>query len=106
MSWELTGTYFEHCPRDLVCPCTMSSATRPADVERCTVVLAFNVERGQIEGLDVVGRTVVVAVDAPRLMSEGGWKVGMYVDDGATDEQFVTADRHCARRRTRCHHLR
>jgi len=37
-------------------------------VERCTVVLAFNVQRGQIEGLDVVGRTVVVAVEAPRLM--------------------------------------
>jgi hypothetical protein len=34
---------------------------QPADVERCTVVLAFNVQRGQIEGLDVVGRTVVVA---------------------------------------------
>ena len=89
MTWELTGTYFEHCPCDLVCPCTTSSATRPADVERCTVVLAFNVQRGQVEGLDVVGRTVVLAVDAPRLMSEGGWKVGMYVDDGATDEQFA-----------------
>ena len=36
-----------------------------------------------------VGRTIVLAVEASRLMSEGGWKVGMYVDDGATDEQFA-----------------
>lgn len=89
MSWELSGTYFEHCPCDLVCPCTTSATSKPADVERCTVVLAFNVQRGQIEDLDVAGRTVVVVVDAPRLMSDGEWKVGMYVDDDATDDQFA-----------------
>ena len=27
--------------------------------------------------------------DAPQLMSEGDWKVGLYVDDGATDDQFA-----------------
>jgi len=54
-----------------------------------TVVLAFNIQRGQIHDLDVGGRTVVIVADAPRLMSEGDWKVGMYVDDVATDEQFA-----------------
>jgi hypothetical protein len=90
MSWELTGTYFEHCPCDMVCPCTTSGLTRPADTERCTVVLAFNIQNGQIEGLDVAGRTVVLVADAPQLMSEGDWKVGLYVDDGATDDQFAS----------------
>ena len=89
MSWELTGTYFEHCPCNLVCPCTTSGLSMPGDTERCTVVLAFKVQRGQIEGLDVAGRTVVIVADAPRLMSEGDWKLGMYVDDGATDDQFA-----------------
>ena len=89
MSWELTGTYFEHCPCDLVCPCTTSGLSKPGDTERCTVVMAFNVQSGQVEELDVAGRTVVLVADAPRLMNEGGWKVGMYVDDGATDDQFA-----------------
>jgi hypothetical protein len=89
MSWELSGTYFEHCPCDLVCPCTTSGLTKPGDTERCTVVLAFNIQSGQIEGLDVDGRTVVLVADAPQLMSEGDWKVGLYVDDGATDDQFA-----------------
>lgn len=89
MSWELTGTYFEHCPCDLVCPCTTSGLSRPGDTERCTVVLAFNVQRGQIDQLDVGGRTVVLVADAPRLMRDGDWRVGMYVDDGATDDQFA-----------------
>jgi hypothetical protein len=88
MAWELAGTYFEHCPCGMVCPCTTSGLTMPADVDRCTVVLAFNVQRGQVEGLAVAGRTVVVVADTPRLMSDGGWKVGLYVDDGASEDQF------------------
>ncbi|MPV88277.1 DUF1326 domain-containing protein [Georgenia ruanii] len=89
MAWELSGTYFEHCPCGMVCPCTTSGLTLPATVERCTVVLAFHIDAGTIDGVDVAGRTAVVVADAPRLMSEGGWKVGLYVDDGATDEQFA-----------------
>jgi hypothetical protein len=88
MAWELSGTYFEHCPCGMVCPCTTSGLTAPADVERCTVVLAFHVDSGQIDDLEVADRTVVMVVDAPRLMSDGGWKVGLYVDDAATDAQF------------------
>jgi hypothetical protein len=49
MARELAGTYFEHCPCGMVCPCTTSGLTMPADVDRCRVVLAFNVQRGQVE---------------------------------------------------------
>jgi hypothetical protein len=88
MAWELSGTYFEHCPCGMVCPCTTSGLTMPGDTERCTVVFTFNITRGTVDRLDVGGRTVVVVADAPRLMSEGGWKVGMYVDEAASDDQF------------------
>jgi hypothetical protein len=60
----------------------------PADQDRCTVVFAFQIQDGQVEDLDVAGHTVVVVVDAPRVMSDGGWRVGLYVDDAASDEQF------------------
>lgn len=88
MAWQMSGTYFEHCPCDMVCPCTTSGLTLPGDQERCTVVLAFNIDRGEVDNTEVSGRVVVLVVDAPRLMSEGGWKVGMYVDADATDPQF------------------
>lgn len=52
------------------------------------MVLAFNVQTGVIDGVDVAGRTAVFVADAPRLMSDGGWKVGLYVDDDATDAQL------------------
>jgi len=27
MAWRLEGNYFEHCPCDVVCPCTTSGLT-------------------------------------------------------------------------------
>lgn len=87
MAWRLDGTYFENCPCDMVCPCTTSGLTKPADAERCRVVFAFHVDTGDVEGVDVGDRTVVVVADAPRVMSEGNWRVGMVMDAAASPEQ-------------------
>lgn len=87
MAWQLEGTYFENCNCDMVCPCTTSGLSMPADQERCRVVLAFHVERGEVEGVDVSGKTVVVLADTPALMSEGNWRVGVVMDASASPEQ-------------------
>jgi hypothetical protein len=87
MAWNIRGTYFENCSCDMVCPCTTSGLSMPADYDRCEVVIAFNIEEGTVEGVDVNGRKVVLVVDTPKMMAEGNWKVGMFVDDGASPEQ-------------------
>ncbi len=87
MSWHLSGTYFENCSCDVVCPCTTSGLTMPADQERCRVVLAFHVERGDVDGVDVSDRTVVVVADTPQVMAEGNWRLGLVMDAAATKEQ-------------------
>ena len=69
MAWQLEGTYFENCSCDMVCPCTTSGLTMPADQDRCRVVLAFHVDQGEVEGVDVSDKTVVVVADTPPLMS-------------------------------------
>jgi hypothetical protein len=46
MAWNLTGTYFENCSCDMVCPCTTSAFSMPADQDRCRAVLAFHVDTG------------------------------------------------------------
>lgn len=86
MAWKLEGRYFENCPCDAPCPCTVSLDI-PADTERCTPVLVFHVDSGEIEGVDVSGLSVVAAVDAPRVMIEGGWRLGVFIDAAASDEQ-------------------
>ena len=87
MAWRLEGTYLENCPCDMVCPCTTSGLSKPADAERCTVFFAFHVERGEIEGVDVSGLNLGVLADAPALMTEGNWRVGMFMDETASQEQ-------------------
>jgi hypothetical protein len=58
-----------------------------ADYERCNAVLVFQIESGEIEGVDVSGLTVAAVADTPRVMSEGNWRLGVLMDENATDEQ-------------------
>ena len=87
MTWQIEGTYFENCSCDMVCPCSISGLTAPADTDRCTVALAFHIDSGSSDGVDLGGRTVCMLVDAPAMMSEGGWKAALLVDDSASEEQ-------------------
>ena len=87
MAWNLSGTYFENCSCDMVCPCTTSGLSMRADHERCHVVLAFHVEHGEVDGVDVSGKTVVVLADTPAVMGEGNWRVGVVMDAAASPEQ-------------------
>jgi hypothetical protein len=87
MPWRLEGTYFENCNCDMACPCTTSGLTAPADYDRCHVALAFHVDSGDVDGVDVSGLTVAVVADTPPLMSEGNWRVGVLMDAAASQEQ-------------------
>ncbi len=90
MAWRIDGTYFENCSCDMVCPCTTSGLSMPADYERCRVVLVFHVASGDIEGVDVKDLTVAVVADTPPLMSDGNWRVGLFMDQKASGEQAGT----------------
>jgi hypothetical protein len=86
MAWQIAGTYFETCSCEVVCPCTASLALG-ADYDRCKVTLVFNVRDGDVEGTDVSGLTVAAVADTPRVMSEGNWRLGVFIDASASDEQ-------------------
>lgn len=86
MTWSLSGRYFENCTCDVVCPCTASLALG-ADYERCQVVLVFHVDEGDIDGVDVSGLTVAAVGDTPKVMTDGNWRLGMLIDDAASEEQ-------------------
>jgi len=87
MAWRLSGTYFESCNCNMVCPCTTSGLTMPADNERCRVVLAFHVASGEIDGVNVSDLTVAVLADTPPTMIEGNWRVGVFMDAAASPSQ-------------------
>ncbi len=86
MAWNLTGSYFETCSCNVVCPCT-ASLSLGATLDRCSVVLVFNVKEGQVDGVDVSGLTVAAVADTPKVMTEGNWRLGVFIDAAASDEQ-------------------
>jgi hypothetical protein len=86
MAWQIAGTYFETCSCEVVCPCTASLALG-ADYDRCKVTLVFHVTDGDVEGTDVSGLTVAAVADTPKVMSEGNWRLGVFIDDSASDQQ-------------------
>ncbi len=87
MSWNVEGTYFENCNCDFACPCTVTTFVSPGTEERCTVILAYHVARGEVDGVDVSGHSVAVVADAPAQMISGNWRVGLIIDDKASKEQ-------------------
>jgi hypothetical protein len=87
MSWNLKGSYIETCSCELMCPCNLS-LDHGATYDYCRVVLAFNIKEGDVEGTDIGGRKVVMIADSPKVMTEGNWKVGVFIDDGASDDAF------------------
>jgi hypothetical protein len=86
MAWNLKGSYVETCSCDLICPCN-ASFDHGATNDYCRVTLVFNIREGEIEGTDIGGLKVVVIADTPKVMTDGNWRLGMFIDESATDEQ-------------------
>jgi hypothetical protein len=53
----------------------------------CRVVLVFNIKEGEVEGVDVSGLKVAAVADTPKVMTDGNWRLGVFMDAAATDEQ-------------------
>jgi hypothetical protein len=87
MSWNLRGSYAETCSCELMCPCNLSF-DHGATYDYCRATLAFAIRAGEVDGTDVSRRKVVAIIDTPKVMTDGNWRLGMFVDEDATDEQF------------------
>jgi hypothetical protein len=87
MSWNLKGSYVETCSCELMCPCNLS-LDHGATYDFCRVTLVFNIREGAIEGTDIGGCKVAAIADTPKVMTEGNWRLGVFVDEQASDEQF------------------
>jgi hypothetical protein len=86
VAWNIEGTYFETCSCEVVCPCT-ASLSLGADYDRCRVTLVFNITTGEVEGTDVSGLKVAAIADTPKVMTDGNWRLGVFIDAAASDEQ-------------------
>jgi hypothetical protein len=87
MAWNLSGSYVETCSCELMCPCNLSFS-HGATYDFCRVTLVFNILEGTVEDTDVSGRKVALIADTPKVMTDGNWRVGVFIDDAASQAQF------------------
>src|SRR5689334_19355288 len=87
MSWHLRGSYVETCSCELMCPCNLS-LDHGATYDFCRVTLVFNIREGAVDDTDISGGKVAIIADTPKVMTEGNWRVGVFVGEDASDAQF------------------
>jgi hypothetical protein len=53
----------------------------------CDSAIAYHVDKGSIDGIDVKGLTLVLAVHIPGNVLKGNWRALVFVDEKASQEQ-------------------
>ena len=82
--WNLSGTYFEACNCEAACPCVFLS---PPTEGECKAVVGWHIENGNYGDIHLDGLNVALFVHSPGNMVEGNWKIALYLDDTADQEQ-------------------
>jgi hypothetical protein len=83
--WEITGEFFESCNCQAICPCVTLS---PPTQGECKALVGWSITSGKSGDHDLSGRKVMLAVHTPGPMTEGNWRVALYIDDGASGAQM------------------
>ncbi len=85
MAYQLEGRLLEVCTCKVVCPCWVGE---DPDGGTCDGVIAWHIDSGTIDGVDVSDRTFAVLTHIPgNVLTPSSWRVVAYVDDKATDQQ-------------------
>jgi hypothetical protein len=92
MAYRLSGTYVGHCDCQQVCPCAVDGPPTGRDGQ-CRGLLVFGISDGNLDDTDLSGVNVAMAYMAPSNISAGNLKLGIVVDDGASDEQADALER-------------
>ena len=85
MTYEIEGKLLEVCTCNVLCPCWVGE---DPDYKTCDTTIAWGIEKGSIEGVDVSGLTMAVSAHIPKnILIPKSWKAVVFVDDKATSEQ-------------------
>lgn len=84
MSWNVSGSYFEACNCEAICPCIVLG---PPTTGECNALVGWHIEHGTFDGLRLDGLNVALAVDSKGHMATTPWRAAVYLDDQATEEQ-------------------
>ena len=85
MAYKIEGKLLEVCSCNVLCPCWIGE---DPDSGTCDSAMAWHIDKGEIEGVDVSGQTLAMSVHIPgNVLTPASWKAAVFVSDSATDEQ-------------------
>jgi hypothetical protein len=85
MGYEIEGRLLEVCTCNVLCPCWVGENP---DYKTCDTTIAWGIEKGSVEGVDVGGLTFAVSAHIPNnILEPKSWKAAVFVDDKASDAQ-------------------
>lgn len=83
-SWKVDGTYMEACNCKSACPCVFLS---PPTEGECTALVGWHIATGNYGEVTLDGLNVAAAIHSPGNMAESKWRLALYLDDRANDDQ-------------------
>ena len=82
MAYEIEGRLLEVCTCNVLCPCWVGE---DPDYKTCDTAIAWGIEKGTIDGVDVDGLTLAVSAHIPKnILIPKSWKAVVFVDERAT----------------------
>jgi hypothetical protein len=92
MAWRIVGSYLASCSCNLICPCPVDGPPT-SDDGQCRGFLVFSIKDGSLDDTDLSGVNVALYNLFPSNLTAGNWKVGLVIDEGASDEQTSALER-------------
>jgi hypothetical protein len=92
VDWRISGTYFEACNCDAICPCRRQGGKKlrsGSSYGVCDFALSWRVVEGECGRVPLAGRSVVMAGSYSDDEAGKPWRVCLYIDEAATDDQYA-----------------
>lgn len=84
MGYQLKGRLLEVCTCNTLCPCWVGD---DPDGGTCDSAIAYHFDQGTIDGVDVSGLTMALAVHIPGNVLKGNWRALVFMDEKASKAQ-------------------
>ncbi|MBT2513447.1 DUF1326 domain-containing protein [Arthrobacter sp. ISL-30] len=91
MSWEMSGKYVGNCTCSLICPCPIDTQPTGPNGE-CRSLNVFHIAEGNLDDTDLSGVDFAFVSWFPSNLSAGGWKVGVVIDESASEAQAAAIE--------------
>ncbi|MET8544995.1 DUF1326 domain-containing protein [Kitasatospora sp. NPDC004799] len=88
MTYSISGNYLQSCSCAVVCGCSVDAQPRdPKGGTECRGATVFHIAEGHLNDTDLAGVDFAFYNLFPSHLTAGDWKVGVVIDNGASDAQ-------------------